>query len=173
MLDEEFTFDAHVEKVRASVEERTKLLRRVSGTSWGCKRRTVRALYLALVQSVSDFALPAYGPFVPQQKLQPVRELEKEAAMLVGGTVTQTRLTAIYGEADVHPIDRRVKMASANMYERLRRLPEGNPARAMAERDDAAPAKARQPAGWRRVARETVQAAGLADLPREPIPVCG
>ena len=40
----------------------------------------------------------------------------------------RTRLTAIYGEADLHTIDRRAAARSANMTERLLRLPEDNPA---------------------------------------------
>jgi ribonuclease HI len=125
------------------------------------------------MQSIADFALPAYAPFVRGDTLKAVREVEKEAAMHIGGTVPRTRLTAIYGEAGLHPIDRRAQLSSANMYERLRRMPESNPARAMAERPPPEPQGARHTAGWRRLAQETVAAAEVDGLPREPIPLHG
>jgi ribonuclease HI len=172
MLDDEFTFEEHIAKVRDRQQDRMKILRCVSGTSWGCRRRTVRTLYLTLLQSVADFALAAYAPFVEEQALQPVREVEVKAAMHVGGTVARTRHTAVYGEANVHPITRRGRLASANMYERLMRLPPDNPGRVVAELPEPAPARPpRRPPGWRRTAKETVTAAGLDGLPRDPIPL--
>ena len=170
LLDEAFKFDRHVQGVAEKIGRRKRILRSVAGASWGCRRTTLRTLYLSLMQSITDFALPAYAPFVREEALKPVQREEKSAAMCIGGTVARTRLTAIYGEARLDPIGRRAQMKGANMYERLRRMPKDNPARAMAERPEPRRRGAQLPAGWRRQARETVAAAGLAELPRDPIP---
>eukprot|EP00660_Eupelagonema_oceanica_P019053 gene19053-biopygen4268 len=92
--------------------------------------------------------------------------------MHVGGCVARTRTTAIYGEAGLQPIALRAELSAAGMYERLKRLPADNPARAMAERPEPGRAAAAQwrPQGWRRTAVRTVAEAGLADVPREETP---
>eukprot|EP00660_Eupelagonema_oceanica_P019170 gene19170-biopygen23906 len=60
------------------------------------------------------------------------------------------------------------------MYERLQRLPRDNPARAVAlkpePRGEANPCAPATRPGWRRTARETVEAAGLAGAERQPPP---
>eukprot|EP00662_Eupelagonemidae_sp_cell21_P019731 gene19731-60794_t len=84
-LDDVFSFTRHVEEVRKKINQRMRVLKSVSGTSWGCRRANVRMLYLSLMQSCVDFALPAYAPFVPAAALKPVREVEKEAAMHISG----------------------------------------------------------------------------------------
>ncbi len=56
------------------------------------------------MKSCADFALPAYAPFVGGDALKHVAEIEKDTSMHVGGYVTRTRITAIYGEAGTRPI---------------------------------------------------------------------
>eukprot|EP00660_Eupelagonema_oceanica_P019482 gene19482-biopygen18906 len=72
-------------------------------------------MYLALVQSIADYALPAYAPYVHPDALKSIRRIEKDSAMLVGGTIARSRLKAIYAEADTMPIDRRAELQSARM----------------------------------------------------------
>ncbi len=165
--DENFTFNRHIEEVHTKITERFKILKSVSGTKWGCKRSTLRTMYLARMQSCVDFSLPAYAPFVNSDALKDVRTVEKEAAMRIGGCVGRSRLTAIYGEAGTQPIDLRIKLSSATMYERLRRLPDDNPARMMAERPEP---KTRGRGGKRHTACDVVEKSGLRDLKREQIP---
>ena len=63
-LDEDFTFERHIAETHSKVGQRIKILKSLSGSNWGCKRKTLRSLHLALIQSCVDFALPAYAPFV-------------------------------------------------------------------------------------------------------------
>ena len=90
-LDEDFTFERHIAETRAKIEKRVKILSSVGGSSWGCKRKTLRTLHIALIQSCMDFALPAYAPFVSKAALDPLRKVETEAAMKVGGCVSSAR----------------------------------------------------------------------------------
>ena len=174
-LDAEWTFGTHIGKVAEKMERRLKLLSRVSGASWGPKRGGLRTMYLALVQSVADYALPAYAPYVHPDALSSIRRIERESAMLVGGTIERTRNKAIYAEADTMPIDRRAELQSARMYERALRLPADNPLRQAVlapAPEPAAGQQSRASHSWRRAARAGVEAAGLARTRREPIPVC-
>ena len=132
-LDADWSFSTHIAKAADRMERRMGVIRRISGSSWGAKRGCLRTTYLALVQSIADYSLHAFAPYVPPEALRRISALEKEAAMLIGGTVSRTRLTAIYGEANVVPLQRRTALRSAGMYERLRRLPPDNPARRTAE----------------------------------------
>ncbi len=169
-FDEHFTFIRHMAEVHGKIVARFKVLKSVSGACWGCKRRTLRMLYLSLMQSVVDFALPAYTPFVDAPALKAVRDTEKAAAMQIGGCVELSRPTVIYGEAGAQAIALRTEHASGNMHERLRRLPADNPARLVAEREEPASA-ADRPRGWRRTALDVVDAAGLTNQTREPLPL--
>eukprot|EP00661_Eupelagonemidae_sp_cell13_P002566 gene2566-4064_t len=132
-------------------------------------------MYLSLVQSIADYSLPAYAPYVHRDALNRIRNVETEAAMIVGGTVARTRLTAIYGEANVLPIERRTELLSAKFYERVLRLPDDNPARRVALQPPPVPAGGcamRAKRSWRKVALEVTDAAGLAKTVRDPTPVC-
>eukprot|EP00664_Eupelagonemidae_sp_cell27_P001554 gene1554-9738_t len=78
LLDEAFTFDRHIEGVAEKMGRGMRMLKSVAGTSWGCRRTTLRTLYLTLMQSIADFALPAYAPHVRDKALKPIRGVEKE-----------------------------------------------------------------------------------------------
>eukprot|EP00666_Eupelagonemidae_sp_cell4sb_P017968 gene17968-biopygen4764 len=63
LYDENFTFAPHAKAVREKLQRRGGVVGALSGSSWGCDRRTLRATHLAYVQSKADYGLAAYAPF--------------------------------------------------------------------------------------------------------------
>eukprot|EP00666_Eupelagonemidae_sp_cell4sb_P003187 gene3187-17417_t len=157
-----------VEECRA----RLKCVRALAATRWGCDQQMLRTLYLSYVQSAMDYAIGAFGPSCTADALAKIGTLEHEAASLISGstsnTLNEVRMTA----AGLQPVSDRIALASSTVYEKLRRLPAGNPARATAER--AAPrggvcAGNVAKASWRSAGEQHCQKAGLQNLPREPL----
>eukprot|EP00660_Eupelagonema_oceanica_P014664 gene14664-22331_t len=50
-IDEELSFRQHIQRLRSALARQAGFVKYLSGSSWGCTRRTLRTMHLAYVQS--------------------------------------------------------------------------------------------------------------------------
>eukprot|EP00662_Eupelagonemidae_sp_cell21_P057845 gene57845-biopygen85912 len=178
VYDERLTFEPHVKQLREKVQKRANVRNALSGTSWGGSRETARVVHLSYVQSRLEYALPAFAPYVTKTNAAELAKEQYKAACHVSGCPKGTRREVAFEEAGLQPLQQRIEYTAAVEYERYRRLPEGNRAKAAAERQTPAPvnAKGAHAAGdatrvrnWRELARRVLKEAELEGLEREPL----
>ena len=171
--DELLTFEPHVSQLREKLQERAKVRGALGGASWGCSRETLRAVHMTYVQSKLEYGLPAFAPFVPPDRYAGLGTEQYFGAYHVSGCPRGTRREVAFAEAGLQPLSQRVEHSAAVLYERCRRLPEGNRARAVAETDPVLNSNTKQKAlqrrSWREHATAIIASAGLADAEREPL----
>eukprot|EP00660_Eupelagonema_oceanica_P009221 gene9221-5304_t len=156
IIDEALTFSVHIDRLKTSLGRRAGFIHRLAGSSWGCRRKTLRKLHLAYCQSKADYGLATYGNHAYATHIEPLGVLERSTARKITGCTKDTRNTLVMREADLIPIAARAEAAAARTMERYKRLPEGVPARTTAERQHPPNAPART---WRGAARSPVNLA--------------
>eukprot|EP00660_Eupelagonema_oceanica_P019491 gene19491-biopygen32662 len=106
--DERLTFQTHVADLRPKIQRRAKTLGALSGTSWGCNIRELRALHLSYVQSKTEYGLAAYGPFATEHTLHPLETEQYHAACKISGCPKSTRRQVALLEAGLESVAQRV-----------------------------------------------------------------
>eukprot|EP00660_Eupelagonema_oceanica_P014669 gene14669-biopygen23311 len=167
MYDEALSFSKQAERIKEKIAARRGITARLAGTTWGQDTSTLRALHLAYVQSRLDYGLAAWGPFLNDTAINKLQPEQYQAACTISGCARGTRVAAALAEAHLTSVEQRIDYAAASMHERCVRLPQGNAARAVAERDD--PPDPTRGRTWRRRARRVAAAADLPNGEREPI----
>eukprot|EP00660_Eupelagonema_oceanica_P017266 gene17266-biopygen13840 len=133
VYDEMLSFRQHASQLREKLRKRGRTVAALSGTKWGCGRRTLRATHLAYVQAKADYGIAAYAPFAPPAALTDLNTEQYFAACKISGCPRGTRTAVAHLEAGLQTFQQRVDYSAAMMYERCLRLPRGNRARAIAE----------------------------------------
>ncbi len=180
LYDERLSFAAHTTELREKVHKRANVMSALSGTKWGADRTTLRAAHLAYVQAKADYGLAAVGPFVAPGQLDGLGTEQYWSACKISGYPKGTRGPVALLEAGLQPIDQRVDAKAAVLYERCRRLPQGNRARhflelpppkppAQSENNRATLQIRASKHNLRARARGVVDAAGLGQEVREPL----
>ena len=61
--DEAFSFAPHTTELREKLQKRGGVVGALTGTTWGCRKKTLRATYITYVRSKIDTCPSAWQPF--------------------------------------------------------------------------------------------------------------
>ena len=169
-MDRTLTFGTHVKTVKARMKSRNNVLRAISGTSWGCSTSDLRSVYLAFSRACADYAAGAWMPGISDTNLEDLEIAQRHACRTITGCVKRTPTGALTREADLLPFTARRKLLAATAVEKHTRDLPGNPVQRLL-RPGNRPHKRlkRRNMGWAKMGLETIEAAGLGGLPREPL----
>eukprot|EP01059_Diplonema_ambulator_P021804 TRINITY_DN3627_c0_g1_i1.p2 TRINITY_DN3627_c0_g1~~TRINITY_DN3627_c0_g1_i1.p2 ORF type:complete len:100 (+),score=20.15 TRINITY_DN3627_c0_g1_i1:2-301(+) len=78
---------------------RTRVMRKLAGTTWGMRRDTLRTLYLTYVLPVARYALGALGPYMKAEHKEKIDRKHMDAARLITGLTRTTSLAVVLAEA--------------------------------------------------------------------------
>eukprot|EP00666_Eupelagonemidae_sp_cell4sb_P017949 gene17949-biopygen27386 len=127
-FDECLTFKGHVSIVADRMASRCKVLRALTGTSWGCRPATLRRTYWGYVRAVAEYAAAAWRPFISRESAFKLEVQQGDAASVITGCHRNTRTQALLAEAGLMPLGERAKELMAKAKQRYERLPPGCPA---------------------------------------------
>eukprot|EP00665_Eupelagonemidae_sp_cell47_P010748 gene10748-1822_t len=157
-VDEGLTFKAHVATVAERMASRCKVLRALTGTSWGCRLSTLRRTYWGYVRSVAEYAAAAWRPFINKDTAYKLEVQQGDAAAVITGCHRNTKTAALLAEAGLMSLGDRAKELLAKAKQRYERLPPGCPAQrwveyirksaSVTELEEAAGLKGVEPEPW-------------------------
>ena len=133
--DPQLTFTPHVANLSQKMLARTNILRRVSGTSWGWHRSTLRSVYIATQRCVAEYAAPAWAPFTSRTNLEKSERAQHQAARAITHQTRSTPVEALNMEADLPPLECRLRFESARYLHKCLLLADGDPRRVLAEKE--------------------------------------
>eukprot|EP00662_Eupelagonemidae_sp_cell21_P057577 gene57577-biopygen54867 len=134
LYSEKHNFAEHVQDRLDGFKKRRPILRYLSGTAWGCKKATLRQLYQSYARSYVEYASPAWWPHITQQQIQQLEVQQNHAARAITGCMPRTRIAVLLTECGLRPLALRADEQLVIARERYRRLPDGVPAKAAAEK---------------------------------------
>ena len=198
-LDTQLTFSEHIEDLKKKMSKRRQCLQALTGKTYGSHRRTIRTAYICYIRSLVDYSaaiLFAHAAPAVRDKLEAE---QNKCARAITGCIRLTRRDALLAEADLPPLSLRGKQLAAGEYERMRRLPTDDPANQLMSHLPPPKLKYRAHEAWRREVEKASEdrrpppqspdedvvlahrpcirrigrwmsiAAGLGDLPVEPM----
>ena len=168
-LDRTLTFNKHIDNVKRRMKQRNNVLRAISGTKWGCAPSDLRAVYMAFSRAVADYAAGAWMPGESASSIKGLDVAQRQASRTITGCVLATPVGELDREAGLEPFSVRRRMLAAVAVEKHSRGLPGDPVQKLLLPDNRPRRRLRHDRGWVKTGLETTTAAGLADLPREPL----
>ena len=100
-FDRRLTFRTHAQAVAQEVTRRSQLLRALTGTSWGCRREDLRALFLGFIRPVADYCGAVRGSGTAPSNMALVERAQNRALQAVTGLPSSTPVCALRCESHV------------------------------------------------------------------------
>ena len=113
VFDPLFTFSPHVRHVAKKVGERLKIIKALSGTSWGQDAETLLITYKALIKSTLDYAAPVWSPNVKPTPLERLQKLQNAGLRVATGNHQIASQCHLHAETNLLPVGEHLKMLSA------------------------------------------------------------
>ena len=103
-FDNLFSFSKHVGNVTQKVKERNKILRALTGSTWGKNKETILATYKAIGRSLIDYASPAWSPCISDTQWKNLQTVQNTALRIVTGCHAITPEDHLHQETKVLPV---------------------------------------------------------------------
>ena len=124
-LDSKLTWEHHIRHLRASCDRSLRVLRVLSGVSWGGDRTVMLRLYRALVRSKLDYGCFIYGA-ASASKLRLLDTVHHTGIRLATGAFRTSRVECLYADSGEPPLSVRRSLLLCSYAARLAAHP-GHP----------------------------------------------
>ena len=114
-LDRNLTFREHVNKTRAKVSTRNKILRKLATSKWGATSHVMRTSALALSYSAAEYACPVREQSAHAKRLGPVLN---KCCRLITGCLKPANVDNLHQLAGIAPPE--IRREAASKLERSR-----------------------------------------------------
>ena len=126
-FDQHITMCGHIAKLIHCSIPRVKLLTRVANSMFGCSQSDLRTMYIAFIRSALEYAAPVWYPHLSKTQLKKLTTVETRCLRLVLGLPHGTPNADLYLEANLAPLETRLRWFTGFMAEKYRRLPPNDP----------------------------------------------
>lgn len=127
IIDQSLTFKQQAQYAAKKMSKRNKVLRCLSGRSWGQKAKQLRAVHKTYTESAADHGLGAWGTIAAPSTIDIVDKKQREAARIITGCTRDTKNDVVLCEAGLLPTNLRAKQQATIQHERTTRLPNDVP----------------------------------------------
>ena len=130
-FDPQLTFSDHIEDLKTKMARRRRCLQALAGKTWGSHRRTIRAAYIAYVRALFDYGAAIFGIHAAKSVRDKLEAEQNKCARIITGCLRATRKDALLAEADLPRLSLRAMQLAGTEYQRMIRLPTGDPGRSL------------------------------------------
>ena len=104
IFDTHLNWGHHITYTKGRCKKALKLLKKLSHTTWGADRKTLRNLYKATVLPILDYGSQVYGS-ATQAKLSLLESIHNEGARIITGAFKSTYTPSLHVECGDLPLD--------------------------------------------------------------------
>ena len=122
-FDPKLTFAEHVKKTEENSKKALRLVKALSGTSWGQQKETLVNTYKQYVRPIIEYASPAWSPIISDTNLLKLQRVQNEALRCATGHTRDTNIVHIHRETKVLPLKTHLHLV-ASQYRESARDPE-------------------------------------------------
>ncbi|GFX78145.1 reverse transcriptase domain-containing protein [Trichonephila clavipes] len=95
-LDSELHFTKHIEQTTIKALRKLNILRKLCGTTWGSRPRTLKNAYSSIIRPVLKYAAPIWAPASVSSK-QKLDSIQYRASKIIIGAVSSTNIEKLKG----------------------------------------------------------------------------
>ena len=118
-LDRSLTYKKHTENVRDKVKSRCIIISKLAGTDWGAPAPVLRTSAIALVYSVAEYCVPAWGRCAHVQHVDTQLNI---AMRTVSGALRPTNINWLPVLSNIEPPQIRRDRATLQEYKKAQQL---------------------------------------------------
>ena len=104
IFDSHLNFKAHIEYTRIKCKKALNLINKLSHTSWGADRQTLKMIYKATVRSILDYGCEIYSS-ATEVALQRLDPLQSEGLRLITGAFRSSPVDSLQVESGEPPLN--------------------------------------------------------------------
>ena len=127
--DSQLNFNKHVEDISARVARKMKILAAVAHSSWGWRKRDLKKVYVASIQSILDYAGSGWQPWLSDCQIQKLQRLQNKCLRLITSQAKSSPTEALRAETGIQSIRTSIQVSCLRSREKALRLPLDHPRR--------------------------------------------
>ena len=126
-LDPKLTMKHHMTILTQRAHERIALLARMANSGYGLSQQDLRTMYIAYIRSIFEYAAPVWYPFLSPTNVHKLEVLQLKALRLAMGLWRSSRTNDVLLEANMVPLETRLRQITAMQVEKYRCYPPDDP----------------------------------------------
>ena len=119
-FDPQLTFAEHVKNTVDTAKGALKLVKALSGTTWGQQKETLVNTYKQYVRPIIEYASPAWSPIISDTNTTKLQRVQNEALRCATGHTKDTNIIHIHRETQVLPIKEHMHLLASHYRESAR-----------------------------------------------------
>jgi len=175
-FDSQLTFHRQSMEVKKKLQSRLKILRCLTGRSWGCHGDILRLMYKTYCEPVALYCCSSWLSMTSTSNQNRVEVEHRKAAKIITGCTATSPNLAVLREADLVPLTLTAKARATILRESILRRPFNHLAKVLCTTHIRPRIKAHGGNGafiqsWRDIAKASALEAGLEAFQRDPISI--
>ena len=146
-VDNDLRFRGHVNKVVEKGTNRVRILKCMSGKSWGNSLEQQRKLYIQYCRISMEYSSRSWAPWISKSNLKRIQRVQNDAMRSIAGLSKTCPQDFLHLETGLEPIKSRFKKLDMLTWDRYARLPPEDSRHKMLDR--AIPPRLKTRIGWR------------------------
>ncbi|CAL1261061.1 unnamed protein product [Larinioides sclopetarius] len=118
-LDTKLRFTKHIETTSLRALKKLNILRKLCGSTWGSKLKTLLNTYTTLIRPVLEYAAPLWAPASSSSK-EKIDTVQYRASKIIIGAVSSTNNLRAEIECGLTPLESRRKLSTVKFTNKIR-----------------------------------------------------
>ena len=129
VFEQSMNFTEHCKTAYKKVMARVNILNALAGKDWGQRGEDLRNTFNQYVRPIGEYALGAWGPHTTKTNIEKIQRAQNRAARIISGCLSSTPIPKLLEEAGIENLSTTTKIKAGQLYQKICRLPENNPAK--------------------------------------------
>ena len=119
-FDKRLNFNEHVKVIEGRAKSSLKLVKAISGTTWGQQKETLVTTYKQYTRPILEYACAAWSPVASNTNLQRLQRVQNAALRCATGHTRDTNLNHVHQETKVLPLASHMRLITSQYRESAR-----------------------------------------------------
>ena len=115
-FDPKLNFGKHVRITKEKADNANKIVKALSGTSWGKQKETLIATYKATVQPILEYGSTVWSPIIKDTNRNKLQTTQNTALRIATGCTLDTNIQHLHAETKVLPLLHHLNLHASNFY---------------------------------------------------------
>ena len=120
IFDPKLNFSEHIKETEDKAKGSLKLLKAISGTSWGQQKETIVSTAKQYIRPIIEYACPVWSPIASDSKITKLQRIQNAALRCATGHTKDTNINHLHSETLVLPLKDHMKMITSQYRESCR-----------------------------------------------------
>ena len=113
-------FNQHIRNTETKAKGALKLVKAISGTTWGQQKETITNTYKQYIRPIIEYACPTWSPVVSTTNMEKLQKVQNAALRCATGHTKDTGIHHLHSETQVLPLYDHMRLITSQFRESAR-----------------------------------------------------